>query len=379
MYGIVLAFLLTAGWSANHFASVLVLLRQHQDFSTLLLNGAYGIYALGLYPTLILGGLVADRVGAKPAVITGTLIVAAGNAFLMLVHAGWALLAGRFVVGLGVGLVVSAGTAWAGWLRGASGTTAAGIALTMGFMLGPVASGIVAQLASGAIFVPFLLPILMSLTVTTVTLRRGGAVLPPAAGGGGARSAREIQPSAAKALATAVPMGVWVFASITTSFVVLAPRAQGVADIFMPGVAALIGFSVALAVQTLARRGSWGPATGIAGALSAALGMGLVAVGGDDVPGALFVVATMFLGLGYGLCLREGLLDVDTFAPPASRGRVIGLYYVATYLGFGLPPLTAWLTPRIGPSLPFAVLAVLAVCSAVIRAAQLRSRYLVRP
>lgn len=379
MYGIVLAFLLTAGWSANHFASVLVLLRQHQDFSALLLNGAYGIYALGLFPTLILGGLVADRVGAKPAVITGTLIAAAGNAFLMLVHAGWALLAGRFVVGLGVGLVVSAGTAWAGRLRGAPGTTAAGIALTMGFMLGPVASGIVAQLASGAIFVPFLLPILMALAVTAVALRRGGAVLPPVAGGGAARESREIQPSATKALATAVPMGVWVFASVTTSFVVLAPRTQGVADIFMPGVAALIAFSVALVAQTLARRGSWGPATGIAGALSAATGMGLVAVGGDDVPGVLFVIATMFLGLGYGLCLREGLLDIDTFAPPASRGRVIGLYYVATYLGFGLPPLTAWLTPRVGPSLPFAVLAVLAVCSALIRAAQLRSRYLVRP
>lgn len=379
MYGIVLAFLLTAGWSANHFASVLVLLRQHQDFSALLLNGAYGIYALGLFPTLILGGLIADRVGAKPAVITGTLIAAAGNAFLMLVHAGWALLAGRFVVGLGVGLVVSAGTAWAGRLRGAPGTTAAGIALTMGFMLGPVASGIVAQLASGAIFVPFLLPILMAMSVTTVALRRGGSVLPPVASGGGARESREIQPSAAKALATAVPMGVWVFASITTSFVVLAPRTQGVADIFMPGVAALIGFSVALVAQTLARRGSWGPATGIAGALSAAIGMGLVAVGGADVPGVLFVIATMFLGLGYGLCLREGLLDIDTFAPPASRGRVIGFYYVATYLGFGLPPLTAWLTPRVGPSLPFAVLAVLAVCSALIRAVQLRSRYLVRP
>lgn len=379
MYGIVLAFLLTAGWSANHFASVLVLLRQHQDFSALLLNGAYGIYALGLFPTLILGGLVADRVGAKPAVITGTLIAAAGNAFLMLVHAGWALLAGRFVVGLGVGLVVSAGTAWAGRLRGAPGTTAAGIALTMGFMLGPVASGIAAQLASGAIFVPFLLPILMALAVTTVALRRGGAVPPPVAGRGGAPSARETQPSATKALATAVPMGVWVFASVTTSFVVLAPRTQGVADIFMPGVAALIAFSVALVAQTVARRGSWGPATGIAGALSAAIGMGLVAVGGDDVPGVLFVIATMFLGLGYGLCLREGLLDIDTFAPPASRGRVIGLYYVATYLGFGLPPLTAWLTPRVGPSLPFAVLAVLAVCSALIRAAQLRSRYLVRP
>ena len=38
IFASVVAFLITAGWSANHFASVLVVLREHQDMSTLLVN-----------------------------------------------------------------------------------------------------------------------------------------------------------------------------------------------------------------------------------------------------------------------------------------------------------------------------------------------------
>ena len=108
-----LAFLITAGWSANHFASVLVLLRRDHDVSAVLANSAYGIYAVGLFPSLLIGGWVADRFGSRPAVVAGTVIAAAGNAYLMLGIPGHGLLLGRFVVGLGVGLVVSAGTAWA--------------------------------------------------------------------------------------------------------------------------------------------------------------------------------------------------------------------------------------------------------------------------
>ena len=146
----------------------------------------------------------------------------------------------------------------------------------------------------------------------------------------------------------------------------------------MPGVAAVLGFSVALAVQALARRGQWGLRAGVVGALGAAGGMALIAVGGARPSAWVFVAATALLGLAYGLCLREGLLDVDEYTPPDKRGRVIGLYYVATYIGFGISPLIAWITPRVGPSLPFVVLAALAGCSALIRAAQIRRGYLVR-
>lgn len=374
-YALTLAFLITAGWSANHFASVLVLLRRDHDVSAVLANSAYGIYAVGLFPSLLIGGWVADRFGSRPAVVAGTVIAAAGNVYLMLGIPGHGLLLGRFIVGLGVGLVVSAGTAWAGRLRGASGATAAGIALTTGFMLGPVSSGVAAHLAADAVKVPFVVPIVMAVgvIVASISMRDEGA---PAV-----TQTAETRPahSEAKALATAVPMGIWVFASITTAMVVLAGRTDfAIGAAFMPGVAAVLGFSVALAVQALARRGQWGPRAGVVGALGATGGMALIAVGGAQPSAAVFLAATALLGLAYGLCLREGLLDVDEYTPPEKRGRVIGLYYVATYIGFGISPLIAWITPRVGPSLPFAVFAVLAACSALIRSAQIRRGYLVR-
>ena len=374
-YALTLAFLITAGWSANHFASVLVLLRRDHDVSAVLANSAYGIYAVGLFPSLLIGGWVADRFGSRPAVVAGTVIAAAGNVYLMLGVPGHGLLLGRFIVGLGVGLVVSAGTAWAGRLRGASGATAAGIALTTGFMLGPVSSGVVAHLAADAVKIPFVVPIVMAVGVMVASIRMRDDGAPAVT------QTAEAHPthSEAKALATAVPMGIWVFASITTAMVVLAGRTDfAIGAAFMPGVAAVLGFSVALAVQALARRGQWGPRAGVVGALGAAGGMALIAVGGARPSAAVFLAATALLGLAYGLCLREGLLDVDEYTPPEKRGRVIGLYYVATYIGFGISPLIAWITPRVGPSLPFAVFAVLAASSALIRSAQIQRGYLVR-
>ncbi|WP_408911087.1 MFS transporter [Corynebacterium gottingense] len=371
-----LAFLITAGWSANHFASVLVLLRRDHDISEVLVNSAYSIYAVGLFPSLLVGGWAADRFGSRPVVIIGTAIATAGNVYLMLGIPGHGLLVGRCVVGLGVGLVVSAGTTWAGRLRGASGSTLAGIALTSGFMLGPVSSGVVAHLAADAVKVPFVVPIVMSVGVVVASIsmpERGVTAM--------TREAAEARAghSEVKALATAVPMGLWVFASMTMAMIVLAGRIDfAIGAAFMPGVAAVLGFTVALTAQALARRGRWGPRAGVVGAVSSAGGMLLIALGGARPSAWAFVAATALLGLAYGLCLREGLLDVDEYTPPDKRGRVIGLYYVATYLGFGISPLIAWVTPRFGPSLPFVVLAALAGCSALIRAAQIRRGYLVR-
>ena len=53
--------LFTAGWAANHFASALGLIRDQQGVSSLLVNAAFGIYAIGMLPCLLLGGVFADR------------------------------------------------------------------------------------------------------------------------------------------------------------------------------------------------------------------------------------------------------------------------------------------------------------------------------
>lgn len=388
VFASVVAFLITAGWSANHFASVLVVLREKQDMSTLLVNSAYGIYAVGLFPCLIAGGLVADRFGSRPAVMVGAVVAALGNVALMFWQEVPAVLLGaRFVIGLGVGLVVSAGTAWAGRLRGAAGTTLAGIFLTSGFMLGPIASGIIAHLVSAhnAIYIPYIASILLSFAAVAFSAVVGDVpntrevVVEKKEDEQGVRAPAH-ERSAKKALATAFPMGLWVFASMTSAIVVLSGRVgqHFESSAFLPGVAAVVAFGSGFAIQALGRRFAFGPSSGVVGAVCSAVGMSVAAVGGAAPSVAMFVVASMFLGLAYGLCLREGLLDVETFSPPEKRGAVIGIYYVATYIGFGYPPLIEWLAGYVGPSLPYWVLAALALCSAVIRTVQIRSGYLRR-
>lgn len=272
--------LLTAGWSANHFASVLVALREQLNLSPLLVNGAYGIYALGLVPSLLVGGALADRFGGRLVALAGSLIAVVGNSILMLFHGAPGLLTGRFIVGLGVGLVVSAGTAWAARLNGAAGSTLAGIVLTSGFALGPVISGL-AEFAFSPLWLPFVLSIIASLMAVVFSLRTGDMprrILAVA-------EDPQVDPSASprKALATSVPVAMWVFAAITTAFVGLAARVAEYFEtgVFLPGIAAAVGFGAGLAIQAAGRRWGWGPGSGVVGILCAGAGFLVVALGGE--------------------------------------------------------------------------------------------------
>ncbi|MEA5155865.1 MFS transporter [Raineyella sp.] len=375
--------LFSSGWAANHFASMLPVLRAQQHLTSVFVNAAFGIYAIGLLPGLLSGGGLADRIGPRRVVVTGAATAAAGNLLMACWHAEPGILTGRLVVGVGVGLAVSAGTAWAANLRGVSGATFAGIILTAGFATGPIASGLLALRLSPAarLTVPFLITALLSALAVGVAVRTvtPGPSAPapsrpplssPAARGQAPRPPRPARGSGlGRSLAAALPMALWVFSSATVSFVVLPGRMHVPAAYasVLPGLAAGLAFSAGVGMQVLARRRAWGPFAGVAGAVLAGVGFTLVGAGGQAPAWWLSLVAIIVLGSAYGLCLREGLVDVDLLAPPASRGLAIGVFYVFTYLGFGLPVFLETVRPSLGPSLPLFVLAAVALAAAAIR------------
>ncbi|NYI75478.1 MFS transporter [Nocardioides panzhihuensis] len=380
---VVASLLFVAGWATNHFAAMIPVLRDREGLSATVLAGAFGVYALGLLPGLLGGGGLSDRVGRRRVVLTGCAIAAGGNLLMLVWHDGAGIFAGRLVVGAGVGLAMSAGTAWAGDLAGRHGTTVAGTTLTAGFACGPLVSGLVAQfLPSGAaLVVPFVLTITLSLvsvlvgwratTAEPVTVGRSRAGAPPAPVRAGPRGgARER--TVGRALARSVPMAVWVFASVTVPVLVLASRVGGEHNgPWLPGVACALALGTGVAVQIVARRAEWGPRAGIVGAGLAAVGFAVSAVVDTHQGVALFVVASVVLGSAYGLCLRVGLMDVEALTPPEHRGITIGVYYVCTYLGFGLPVLLEGLRSPVGTTAPLLVLAGLAVAAAALRTVQL--------
>lgn len=57
---ITLAALLSAGWATNHFAALVPVLEDFAHISRPGLDAAFGLYALGLLPSLLLGGGVSD-------------------------------------------------------------------------------------------------------------------------------------------------------------------------------------------------------------------------------------------------------------------------------------------------------------------------------
>lgn len=369
----VLLVLFTTGWGANHFASMIPVLKSAEGLSAAVLDGAFGIYALGLLPGLFGGGSLSDRIGRRPVVLTGAVLAGVGNLMMIGWHDESGVLVGRLVVGLGAGLTISAGTAWAADLHGRSGATLAGALLTAGFAIGPVITGVLAEVAPRPLAVPFAVTGVVSLLVAAV-----GVLLTPS------DPARRPHPAAsdiaevgnrsvARALSWSVPMALWVFSSVTMAVVVMAARiSDHHSGAWVPGVAAALSLGSGVAIQFVVRRAHAGPTTGVVGTALAAAGFVLVALAGSDPSMAMFVVVSIVLGLAYGLCLRDGLMDVEGMTPQQQRGTVTGIFYVACYLGFGLPVLLTAITPSVGLVAPMVVLAVAAAIASVSRAIRLR-------
>ncbi|MEH6803400.1 MFS transporter [Rhodococcus erythropolis] len=372
----VLAVLLSTGWAANHFASLIPVLRVDEGLSHTVLDGVFGIYALGLLPGLLTGGALSDRVGRAVLVLPGALIASLGTLILLLWHDAPGLMVGRLVVGIGAGLAIGAGTAWAADLRGKSGTVMAGVALTSGFALGPLFSGLLAQFAAFPLATPFVVSAVLSVGSVAAAAVWSRTPAPTKAAmftqipDRAERSGTGVK----VALLWALPLAPWVFASATVSFVTMTARlGDRYSGPLLPGFAAALTLGAGILVQTAARHRNWGPQAGTVGAALAALGYCLVAVGGAHPALGLFIVCALVLGTAYGLCLREGLLDLESLAPPASRGALTGIFYVGTYLGFGLPVLLVVIEPTMGPSLPLVILAAVAAVVAVVRFRRLRS------
>src|SRR3954447_10779265 len=89
------------------------------------LTAAFGVYAAGLIPALLLSGPASDRLGRRAVVVP--FVVLAGLVSLLFLGAassGAVLFLGRFLQGAVSGVVFSVGTAWLGELVGEPGRSA---------------------------------------------------------------------------------------------------------------------------------------------------------------------------------------------------------------------------------------------------------------
>ena len=369
----VLALLLSTGWVANHFVALMPLISNQQHLGAAALDAIFGIYALGLLPGLLIGGRVSDALGRRSVALAGATVAVAGTFAMLGSQQSDVLLIGRFVVGLGVGLTMSSSTAWASDMRGPAGAATAGAALTAGFAIGPFGAALIVRTGHSGVRVSFVVAavIVVSAMVAAVMAGRRVKTTTPAPPAVPEQSAAGPQ-GVAWALSWAIPLAPWVFASATLGFITIpsrihtaiaAPMAAGTATLMVNGVSGL--------VQVLARVRSWGPQAGTAGALLAALGYALTAAAPSTMTLAFGLPLFLILGLASGLCLRAGLIDLETTAPQRVRGGLTGIFYVVTYVGFGLPLLLATIGSPRASAIILTVMAVLALLAAVSRALRL--------
>lgn len=343
------ALLFGAAFGTNVSTPLLSLYRSHLHLSATDVNAIFGVYALGLAPSLLLGGPASDRYGRLRVLVPAVALTAGASLIFLLGADSTALLyVARFVQGLASGAVFSVGSAWLQDVVGAAHVTAAArrasLALNAGFCLGPLTAGLLAQYGPAPLRLPFVVHALLVaalLLLAAAIAGRAAWEIGRAGTPGSALLPRTgLSPSARRVFRRAlVPDAICVYAfpsvAVTVLPLVLAHRSHEVA---FTGAVAAVSLGMGGVVQPFAHR--IGRLRGAVGAALGAAGYGLGAVATAAPSTALVFVGGALLGAGGGLCLNAGLTLVHELSTPATRGACNGLFYTWAYVGFAAPLLT---------------------------------------
>jgi len=335
---------------------LLLVYRDTLDLDPDVLTAVFGVYAAGLVPAIFLAGPLSDRLGRRRVVLP--LIVAAAGVSLLLVAAASSLpllFLGRFLQGAVSGAVFSVGSAWVAELSAVAGAGAAGrraaVAMTGGFSLGPLTSGLLAQYAPGPTTLPYLVHVVLvgfglAAALSLPETVDVGRVRPEA------RGPLVLAADRTTLLTVLLPMSVCVYAfpSVVISAVPLLVETSA-PPVLLTGILAGITLGAGTVAAPLQRRvGRWTAALGVslgcAGFLIATVGAGA----GSPV---LLLAAALLLGSGGGLVLAAGLGLTARLAQPERRGALSATF------------LAAVLAERTSVQLPLALLASLAALLAL--------------
>ncbi len=342
---------------------LLLVYRDTLDLSPDVLTAVFGCYAAGLVPALLLSGALSDRLGRRRLFLPAMLLSALTSLLLIAAASSLPLLfAGRALQGAVSGLAFSVGSAWVGELSLAAGAAAAGrraaVAMTAGFSLGPLTSGVLAEYGPAPTTLPYLLHV--ALVAVGLAATRGLPETVQAAPRQD-RAARGplVEPADRIALLTVLaPLAVCVYAfpSIIISAVPLLVETSA-PPVLLTGVLAGITLGAgALAAPLQQRLGRW---SALCAALLGVLGYALVTVGAGSGSPPVLLAAALLLGSGGGLTLAAGLALTNRLARPGRRGALSAVFLSCAYLGFAAPYLTAVTAEATSVQVPLAAAAVL--------------------
>jgi hypothetical protein len=319
----------------------------------------FALYVAGLLPVLILFGGISDRIGRKRTILLGLCASCAATTLVFLWPGFAALLPARLLQGVGVGLTVSAATAYIAELSHADPARAARL----------IAPSTALGFGGGALVTTLALAATLATTPLTYPLMIAGCIAafsgvlvfcPPLQPVGGALVRLPL------VTARTLPAGIAIAIAWAVSGVVVAVVPAQLAEHGLGMWAGPVLFLVNAAgvlVQPWARS--------LPAQRSMLIGLAVVPVGyALMVTGAALqqlpwvLLGACICGTGcYGFTYLGGLASVSN-AAGAARARAVAGYFLFAYLGFGIPSiLVGYAADRLGTTWALGIFGCLLVAA----------------
>ncbi|MHA4980402.1 MULTISPECIES: MFS transporter [unclassified Pseudomonas] len=312
-------------------------------FSAGMLTLIFGVYALSLLAALLTVGSLSDHLGRKPVIFAALLLNML--AMLLFINEGsvaW-LIAARTLQGFATGMATAVlGAALLDTDR-QQGPLVNSVAPLLGMACGAMGSSLLVeyaplptQLIYWALLALMLLQALYVWRLPETVSRIPGALA-------SLRPTLHVPPQARRALWLSLPVdiAVWAMGGFYLSLAPSLVRAAtgSTSNLIGGGLVAVLTLSGALMIFTLRNRAADKVLRLGAGLL--AIGVTLILTAVHSASLALFFIATLIAGSGFGAGFLGALRSVVPLALPHERAGLMSAFYVLSYLAFCLPSLLA--------------------------------------
>lgn len=316
-------------------------------FSAVVLTIVYATYAFGVLAALLLAGRLSDEIGRRPVLLVALCGILVSTIVYMPAQSVAWLFVARGLQGVATGLALSAASASLLDLHPRRDPIAAGLANGVasagGMGLGILTSSIFVEYLPAPRVLPY---VLLAILLLIATIRLQDPVIPrPGARVRLTPQRPSVPPAGRRAflLASLAVLSSW---SLNGLYLSLGPELS--ASLLHSDSVALSGLvvcslPVAASISQLAfgRGAPWAGASCGSLVLAAGLGLLVAAVATDSA--ALFVVASVIAGFGFGAAFLGGLRSLTAAVPPEHRAAVMSAFYVVAYGALSLPAITAGL------------------------------------
>ncbi|MFH8827000.1 MFS transporter [Streptomyces lincolnensis] len=340
---------------SNAATPLYVLWQRDIGFSKGTLTVVFAFYIVGLLGSLLVCGVVSDRLGRRPVLLPALGLALAACVIFATATGVAALIVARLFTGIAVGAVVSAGMAAvtdvAGQERKRLAALLASCAMVFGAGLGPLLAGVLSETLPAPTVTVFLVEMALLATAVLAVLRM--PIKRPATAP--AKGAWIRVPGVPRGHGRQLTLGIAVFApGITaTSFVLslgpsLLSGLLGTTSRIVAGAMAFVMFLAATGVQFVVQ-GLRRRTILITGAISTTLSMVTLVVAVHTSSVAVLITSALLAGAGQGMGQLGGLSLLNSAVPPQRLAEANAALNVGGYVPAGLLPVSAgYLSDAVG-------------------------------